>query len=136
MSAALRLLAVTFILLANGCAAACACAPNTPRSSHSGPQTPPPTDAADVCADVAPEWSGTVMAALETTLGRVREVAATDHWGNLPDSATAILCYIDGSIPKAPPGGRSFDRVVVAIVDGRLEMLIAGYRSAIPIPSQ
>jgi hypothetical protein len=76
-----------------------------------------------------------VAGAFETTLGRVREEAAADHWGDLPDSATAILCYIDGSIPKAPPGGRPFDRVVVAIVDGRLEMLMAGYRSAIPIPS-
>lgn len=50
-----------------------------------------------------------------------------------------MLCYIDGQIAKAPPLGPSgevpepFDRAAVAIIDGKAELVVAGYRDQLPV---
>ena len=100
------------------------------------PQSPSPTEAEGACAAVAPEWDGTVAAAFETTLGRIRSQMDTPaQWAAVPDSNQAFLCYIDGSIPKAPPGGPPFDRAVVVVVNGLFSLIRAGYSTQLPIAS-
>lgn len=47
----------------------------------------------------------------------------------------AVECWIDADIPKAPPGGRSFDRAVIGVTrDGEATLLRAGYRSEMQPP--
>lgn len=96
----------------------------------------PTGDAWAACNQVAPNWQGATVGAFPTTLGRVRALGPahmTDRWNGLPDAMPAAVCYIDGSIPKAPPGGEPFDRAVVAIVNGHADLLMAGYRATLPI---
>lgn len=107
------------------------------------PTAPPPQfpfsdpDAQAVCERLAPEWSGTAVGAFTTTLGRVRRLgtfaAAPDRWDGLSDLTPTVVCYVDGAIPKAPPDGPPYDRAVVAVVNGEADLIIAGYRSQLPV---
>jgi hypothetical protein len=90
-----------------------------------------------ICDNFAPDWSGVAVGSFPTTLGRVRRLgplrATPDRWQGLPDETAAIVCYIDGSVPKAPPGGPPYDRAVIAVVGGRADLVLAGYRSRMPV---
>jgi hypothetical protein len=96
--------------------------------------------AAQTCAIVASRDYGTsarVVGAFDTTISGLREFSP---WlGPLPsgmaDGHAATLCYIDGDIPKSPPGGVPYDRAVVGVIDGQVVMLIAGYRDSLPVQS-
>lgn len=102
-----------------------------------------PTPGAELCARVAPDYSGTVVGSFNTTVGSVRALepraAQPQRWPDLAPDHAAVLCYIDGEIAKAPPPGPNgevsepFDRAVIAIVDGHSELIIAGYRDLLPI---
>jgi len=44
-----------------------------------------------------------------------------------------VVCWIDGSVAKAPPGGDPFDRAVVGVpADGSPTLIQAGYRDSLP----
>ena len=79
------------------------------------------------CNAVAPEWSGVTVAAFDTTLGRVRALgllpSSSDQWPGQADTDPAIVCYVDGFVPKAPPGGDPYDRAMVVIVRDRAELV-------------
>jgi hypothetical protein len=49
----------------------------------------------------------------------------------------AILCWIDGRIPKGPPPSESrndpFDRIAVGVLDGRHQLIVAGYQTQLEI---
>jgi len=97
--------------------------------------------AAEACAGPAREYSGPVVGAFETTVGAIRGldplVVAPVRWPDLAAGHPAVLCYIDGLVPKAPPPingvSRPFDRAIVAVVDGHAELVMAGYRDRFPI---
>ena len=43
-----------------------------------------------------------------------------------------VVCWIDGSVAKAPPGGDPFDRAVVGVgADGTATLIQAGYRDSL-----
>ncbi len=79
-----------------------------------------------------------MVTAFETTLGSLRTrfpLESTNRWESLPDTTIALLCYIDGAVPKSAPGrSASFDRVIAAVVNGDVELLQAGYASDLPAP--
>lgn len=99
--------------------------------------------AAEGCAEAARGYSGTVVGAFNTTVGAIRGLeprsGEPSRWPRLADDHPAVLCYIDAEIPKAPPPPpdgpppEPFDRVVVGIVDGNAEMIMAGYRDRLPV---
>lgn len=89
-----------------------------------------------------------LVGAFATTVGEVRGTMQGGSNGpippEVPDSELAALCYFDGEIPKGPPPDPSgtpqpsFDRIIVAVVDGDSTMIVAGYqdRLAVVDPSQ
>lgn len=94
------------------------------------------------CATVAREYSGTVAGSFNSTVGAIRRLegqAELPRWPNVIADQSAVLCYFDAQIAKAPPPGPNgeihepFDRVIVAIVDGKSELNVAGYRDAVPV---
>jgi hypothetical protein len=91
-----------------------------------------------VCAEQArekgPEFH--VVGAFATTVREVRGMtpgAAPVRWPELADDAPAIVCFIDGQIPKSPPGGEPYDRSVTAVAGEHAELIIAGYRDQLPV---
>ena len=96
-----------------------------------------PQSAAQLCAEEARAYNGTVAAAFDTNVGAVRALeplaAEPSRWPALPESHAAALCYIDGEIAKSPPGGNPFDRAVIAIVDRGAPLIAAGYRDRVPV---
>ena len=71
-----------------------------------------------------------------TTVTTVRDLipdAGPDAWRELPDEAPAVLCYLDGPVPQAPPDGEPFDRSVVAVAGDHAQLIIAGYREELRV---
>lgn len=101
------------------------------------------TPAAEICAGVARDYSGSAVGSFNTTVGSIRALeprpGQPQRWPDFAPDHPAVLCYIDGQIAKGPPPGpngevsKSFDRTVVAIVDGQSELIIAGYRDQLPV---
>jgi copper(I)-binding protein len=97
----------------------------------------------DPCAASAAAYNGVVAGSFVTTVGAIRRLEPLhiepQRWPGLPDSHPAVLCYIDGQIPKGPPppiSGTippSFDRAVTAVVDGQSDLIMAGYRDNLPV---
>jgi copper(I)-binding protein len=98
----------------------------------------------DPCAASAAVYNGAVAGSFVTTVGAIRGLdepqrIEPQRWPGLPDSHPAVLCYIDGQIPKGPPppiSGTippSFDRAVIAVVDGQSDLIMAGYRDNLPV---
>lgn len=98
--------------------------------------------AAYTCEVSAREYAGTVVGAFNTTVGAIRALeplpAEPARWPNLAPDRPAVLCYIDAQIAKGPPPGPNgeirepFDRVVIGVVDGKAELVMAGYRDQLP----
>ena len=101
----------------------------------SGPTASPP---ADVCAGVALEIGSDhhVAGSFATTVGAIRGLqklpVSPVPWPSISADHAAVLCYIDGPIPKGPPplanGGvpPSFDRGIYAVIDGESSLVEAG----------
>lgn len=99
--------------------------------------------AAEGCAAPARVYGGTVVGSFNTNVGALRGLEPRSgppaRWPGLADDHPAILCFIDAQIPKAPPPPPNgpppepYDRVVVGIVDGTAEMIMAGYRDRLPV---
>ena len=85
------------------------------------------------CDRVAPDWNGQTVGAFATTLGRVRNAYPLQAWLGVANESLAIVCFVDGSIPKAPEGGEPYDRAVVVVVNGDAELVLAGYRTQVLI---
>ncbi len=102
-----------------------------------------PTSPSQACGGAARDYSGTVVGSFNTTVGAIRALeplrADPLRWPNLAADHPAILCYIDAQIAKGPPPGPNgeirdpFDRAVVGIVDGKSELVMAGYRDRLPV---
>jgi hypothetical protein len=95
------------------------------------------------CAASAAAYDGVVAGSFVTTVGAIRRLEPLhiepELFTGLLDSYPAVLCYIDGQIPKGPPplgSGSippSFERAVVAVIDGQTDFIIAGYRNNVPV---
>jgi hypothetical protein len=128
----MRRIAIIAVLLASITQAACASDPST-------------ASPAQVCSATARDYSGTVVGAFDTTVGAIRGLdqgqVDPPRWPDVSPEHSAVLCYIDAQIAKAPPPGpngevsRPFDRAIVSVVDGKSEMIMAGYRDQLPVPS-
>ena len=103
-----------------------------------------PSSAAAACANAARDYAGTSVGSFATTVGAIRQLspaAGSQLWPSFAPATSAVLCYIDAAIAKGPPPGPEgsirdpFDRVVVGLVDGQSKMILAGYRSQLPVPS-
>lgn len=78
-----------------------------------------------------------------TTVGAIRRLeplpAQPARWPDLESGHQAVLCYIDAQIAKGPPPALNgppaepFDRVVIGMVDGTAELIMAGYRDRLPV---
>lgn len=95
-------------------------------------------DSAAVCAEQAREHGPDlrVVGSFATTVSEVRGLtpgAAPARWPELADELPAVVCYLDGPVPKAPPGGEPYDRAVVAVAGEYAELIIAGYRDQLPV---
>jgi hypothetical protein len=102
-----------------------------------------PTSASEACARAARDYAGTVVGAFNTTVRAIRALeplpAEPARWPNLAADHPAVLCYIDAEIAKGPPPGPNgevrdpFNRVVIGVVEGKGEMVMAGYRDQLPV---
>ncbi len=95
-------------------------------------------DPAAVCAEQARENGPdfVVVGSYATTVSKVRGLtpgAAPARWPELVDESPAVVCYLDGSVPKAPPGGEPYDRAVIAVAGEHAELIIFGYRDQLPV---
>lgn len=103
------------------------CLQNTPTSP-----TLPTMAAAKACLSQAQVFDGEVVAAFNSTLGRIRVLGGPSveppRWSSIRNDQPAVLCYIDAAIAKAPPGQPPFDRILVAVVADQGELIAAGYR--------
>jgi hypothetical protein len=123
------LILVACALAISGCAA-------TRSPDSQSPATP--SQAVDPCSASAVAYSGRVIASFVTTIGAIRAMPLNAHhsdlWPGLPGDSAAVLCYIDGEIAKGPPdmvpgtGRPTFDRAAIVVVDGRSDLIAAGYR--------
>jgi hypothetical protein len=71
-----------------------------------------------------------------TTVGNIRslEPAVTPvRWPELTPDEEAVLCYLDGPVPKSLPDGDPFDRAVIAVAPGHSELIMAGYQDRLPV---
>ena len=102
----------------------------------------PGTSALEACTSAARDYAGTVAGSFGTDVAAIRALtpgAQPARWPDLSPDHPAVLCYVDAEIPKAPPPGPdgqispSFDRALVAVVDGESEMSAAGYRDRLPV---
>ena len=102
----------------------------------------PPTPAEEACTAPAHDYNGSVVGAFQTTVGAMRNLERgmdPPRWPELTPDYPAVLCFIDADIAKGPPPGPggsiapSFDRLLVGVVDGAAEVLIAGYRDQLPV---
>lgn len=84
----------------------------------------------------------TVSGAFATTVERARSIQGPGGdpplWPDVDGGDPAVVCYLDGFVPKAPPpvdgqAARSFDRAIVAIVNGEQTPLVAGYQDRLPV---
>jgi hypothetical protein len=77
-----------------------------------------------------------VVAAFPSTVGAIRRspVNAAHRllWPQRSDGDAAVLCYFDGFVPKAAPGREPYDRVALAVADGEVEFIAAGYQYSPP----
>lgn len=129
---------VAAALAVTGCVAASS---GTRRPVPTTVQSAAPT--VDPCAASAAAYNGVVAGSFVTTVGSIRALdqlhIEPQRWPGIPDSHPAVLCYIDGQIPKGPPppiSGTippSFDRAVIAVVDGQSDLIMAGYRDNLPV---
>ena len=99
----------------------------------------------ELCAGVAREYSGwhRVVGSFNTTVGAVRalepRMGQPQRWPDLAPDHPAVLCYIDGEIPKGPPAGpnaeatKDYHRAAVAILDCQSALIIAGYQDKFPL---
>ena len=94
------------------------------------------------CVDAAAEFGEgfTVAAAFTTTVGAVRDFqpSSLELVAGWDDSQDAMICYLDGPFPKAPPPHdgvrpRSADRGIVLVVDDSAIPLVLGYQERITI---
>jgi hypothetical protein len=77
-----------------------------------------------------------VVGAFATTVSKVRELTpgiAPARWPDLPGESAAVVCFLDGAVPKAPPGGEPYDRAVIAVSGEHAELIIAGHREHLPV---
>ena len=96
--------------------------------------------AEQVCGQQAVEFGPTftVAGAFDSRVSALREmrgpvVTDPDLWPDMPDDSPAILCFLDGPVPKAPPGGEQFNRAVVGVVGDEAILVVAGYQDSIPV---
>lgn len=101
-----------------------------------------PTSATETCAPSARDYAGTVVGSFNTTVGAIRRLdglAEPARWPGIAPDRPAVLCFIDAEIAKGPPPGPKgeirdpFDRIVIGVVDGKGEMIMAGYRDQLPV---
>lgn len=96
-------------------------------------------DPSAVCSDQARKYgpSFTVAGAFSTTVARLEDFLPGSspviaQW-QLPADTPAVLCYLDGPIPKAPSGGRPMDREVVVVAGEHTELVMGGYQDQLPV---
>jgi hypothetical protein len=109
-----------------------------PEPVPSVPSTSPTSAAQDACRVIALAYSGTVAGAFSTTVGALRRFDNADadqqRWPNVGEERSAVMCFIDGDIRKALGGGdNAFNRAVVGVVDGRGEIIRAGFQDRLPV---
>jgi hypothetical protein len=136
----LRALGVAAVVLVAG-----ACAAAGPSTSQAASTSAVPSSAAEVFAATALQLGADyrVVGSFATTVGASRALQAFPvspaPWPTLSAGHAAVLCYIDGQIPKGPPPDAngsvppSFDRGIYAVVDGVSSLVEAGYRDHLPI---
>ena len=95
-------------------------------------------DPVTVCAEQARENGPDfrVVGAFATTVSEVRDMtpgAVPARWPELAGESAAVVCYIDGSVPKAPPGDDPYDRAVIVVAGEHAELVIAGYHDQLPV---
>jgi hypothetical protein len=104
----------------------------------SGCAFPQSDDASSTCVDVARDYGAEfqVVGSFATTVAGIRALTpggAPERWPDLPPEQAAVLCYLDGPVPKSPPGGNPYDRALVGVTPGHSELTIAGYRDQLPV---
>jgi hypothetical protein len=97
----------------------------------------------EACADAATNYDGEVVGVFMTTVGAIRGLSPLPSdqpkWPELSSDHSAILCYVDGAVAKAPPPGpdgevaEPFDRLVIGIADGEAVVVVAGYRDTLEV---
>jgi hypothetical protein len=107
-------------------------------SSRAAPSASPP------CAAAAEAYNGQVVGFEATTLSVARGfsvIAGDPRLSALAPTEPAYVCFIDGQIPKAPPPlpgetpAPPFDRAMVVAVGTVSDLIEAGYRTTLPVPS-
>ena len=128
------------VLVAGGCVGAGTSVSEVAPSNVASPST-----AAEVCGAVALEngLDFRVVGSFATTVGAIRARITTPvspaPWPSLSAGHAAVLCYIDGPIPKGPPPDAngsvppSYDRGVWVVIDGESGPFQAGYRDHLPV---
>ena len=95
------------------------------------------------CGAAAAQWGSgiTIVGVFASTAGRIRE-AVSSSGGVIPqpvsDDAPAVLCYLDGEFPKAPPPDGpvvhpNYDRAMVVVVGDFVGVLQLGYKATLEI---
>jgi len=102
-----------------------------------------PSLAAEQCNRAAADWGPDfeTVGAFETTAGRIRLVLPSSVGllpPEVPDDATAFVCYVDGDFPKAPaPDGDrvfpNYDRGLIVMSGDVIVLVQAAYRNEMPI---
>ena len=105
--------------------------------------TPIPTPPT-ACVDAASGYNGTLVAFRVETLQLERNfpvVLSDTRLASMSPATPADMCWIDAPISKGPPppiAGTpppSFDRAMIVSVAGVIDLVEAGYRDALPLPS-
>jgi hypothetical protein len=98
----------------------------------------------DACTQVATDDQGNVVAFFSAPLDAIKRLPAVNsnpQLAGFPDDASAIVCYVDGDVPKGPPPRPSgsippsFDRDVLVVVGDSAFQVAPGYKAALPIES-
>jgi hypothetical protein len=97
------------------------------------------------CGKVAARWGAdfVVAGSFATTVGRVRDAYPNSRGlvdASTPDSSSALVCFVDGDFPLAPPpDGASasnppdYDRAAILSIGEFVTLLQAGYRDRMPV---